>query len=518
MILLLLILIPFCAGILAWFFGRRKTATARWISVSAMTIQLVLATAVWIQNYNRLSLSEEGNWLLQFQTEWIPRLGIKFFLAVDGLSLLMIVLTAFLGVIAVIASWTEIRERVGFYHFNLLWILAGINGVFMAMDLFLFYFFWEMMLLPMYFLIGVWGHENRIKAAVKFFIFTQAAGLLMLLAIIGLWYIHYHQTGVFTFDYFELLHTELSRKSAMYLMLGFFIAFAVKLPAFPFHPWLPDAHTEAPTAGSIILAGLLLKTGAYGMLRFVLPVFPQAAADFAPYAMFLGVISIIYGAMMAYAQDDLKRLVAYTSVSHLGFVLVGIFALNDLAFQGAVMQMICHGISTGALFLLAGVIQEHIHTRDMRRMGGLWTTVPRMGGIAMFFAMASLGLPGLGNFVAEFLVLAGTFQANRLVSVLAAAGLIVSAVYALWLIQKTFFGEKQKDWHLPDLSLRNLTMFGVMIIVLVWLGFFPDPVLNTAQPVSIEIENKFSVKAGKNIQTPGESLQLSSDGIYMIKE
>jgi NADH-quinone oxidoreductase subunit M len=518
MILLLLVLLPFCAGILAWLFGRRDTGTARWISASAMTIQLVLAVSVWIQNYNRLTFSEEENWLIEFKTAWIPRLGIKFFLAIDGLSLLMIVLTAFLGLIAVIASWSEIRERVAFYHFNLLWILAGINGVFMAMDLFLFYFFWEMMLLPMYFLIGIWGHEKRIKAAVKFFIFTQAAGLLMLLAIVGLWYIHYNQTGVFTFDYFELLHTELSGARAMFLMLGFFIGFAVKLPAFPFHPWLPDAHTEAPTAGSIILAGLLLKTGAYGLLRFVLPIFPQAAADFAPYAMYLGVISIIYGALMAYAQDDLKRLVAYTSVSHLGFVLVGIFALNDLAFQGAVMQMICHGISTGALFLLVGIIQEHIHTRDMNRMGGLWTNLPRMGGIAMFFAMASLGLPGLGNFVAEFLVLAGTFQTNHLVSILAAIGLIVSAVYALWLIQKTFFGEKQKDWHLPDLSMRNLIMFGVMIVVLVWLGIFPDPVLNTAQPVSIELENKFSKTRGKDIQPLDGSVILSGDKIYMIKE
>jgi NADH-quinone oxidoreductase subunit M len=286
---------------------------------------------------------------------------------------------------------------VGLFHLNLMLVLAGVTGVFLALDLFLFYFFWELMLVPMYFLIDLWGHENRHYAAIKFFLFTQLSGLLMLLAILGLHFLHKEATGEATFDYTKLLHTPMGSTAQMLLMLGFFGAFAVKLPAVPFHTWLPDAHTEAPTAGSVILAGLLLKTGAYGMIRFVVPLFPEAAAVFAPIAMTVGVIGIVYGAILAFAQTDLKRLVAYTSVSHLGFVLLGIFVWNKLALQGAVMQMICHGLSTGALFIIVGELQDRIHTRDMRRMGGLWTVAPRMGAVAMFFAMASLGLPGLGT-------------------------------------------------------------------------------------------------------------------------
>ncbi len=276
-------------------------------------------------------------------------------------------------------------------------------------------------------------------------------------------------------------------------MLGFFVAFAVKLPMFPFHTWLPDAHTEAPTAGSVILAGLLLKTGAYGLLRFVLPFFPQSAAQFAPIAMTLGVVGIIYGAILAFAQNDLKRLVAYTSVSHLGFVLLGAFANTELAMQGVIMQMICHGFSTGALFILVGTLQEHIHTRDMNRMGGLWQTVPRMGGVAMFFAMASLGLPGLGNFVGEFLVLVGAFEASKLLTILATIGLVAATIYSLWIIQRSFHGEPRESWQIPDLSLRHLIIFGAMIVTLVWLGLAPQPVLNTARPALQTIQERAEI-------------------------
>ena len=262
--------------------------------------------------------------------------GIHFHLALDGLSLLLLMLTFLLGIMSVLASWTEIQEAVGFFHLNLLWVLAGIAGVFLAMDLFLFYFAWELMLVPMYFLIAIWGHERRVYAAAKFFLFTQLSGLLMLIAILALYFAHHTATGIFTFEYADLLGTPLSSHAALWIMLGFFVAFAVKLPMFPLHTWLPDAHTEAPTAGSVVLAGLLLKTGAYGMLRFVMPLFPAAAHAFAPVAMVLAVIGILYGAILAFAQTDLKRLVAYTSVSHLGFVLLGIFAWNKLALQGAV--------------------------------------------------------------------------------------------------------------------------------------------------------------------------------------
>jgi NADH-quinone oxidoreductase subunit M len=335
---------------------------------------------------------------------------------------------------------------------------------------------------PMYFLIALWGHENRVYAAIKFFLFTQLSGLFMLAAIIGLYFIHGRATGIYTFDYAQLLETSMQPETAKWLMFGFLVAFAVKLPVVPFHTWLPDAHTEAPTAGSVILAGLLLKTGAYGLLRFVIPIFPGAALDFAPAAMIFGVIGILYGAVMAFAQTDIKRLVAYTSVGHMGFVLVGIFALNSLALQGAVMQIICHGISTGALFMVVGALQERMQTRDMNRMGGLWSVVPRTASIALFFALASLGLPGLGNFIAEFLVLVGAYRVNITVTAVATLGLVTATVYALWMIQSAFFAENKQGWKFPDLSLRETAVMAVMIIALVWLGLYPQPVLDTARP------------------------------------
>jgi NADH-quinone oxidoreductase subunit M len=376
-----------------------------------------------------------------------------------------------------------------------MWILAGIVGVFLALDLFLFYFFWELMLVPMYFLISIWGHENRICASYKFFIFTQASGLLMFIAILGLYFIHGRATGVYTFDYAQLLGTPMPASTAMWLMLGFFVAFAVKLPAVPVHTWLPDAHTEAPTAGSVILAGLLLKTGAYGLLRFVLPLFPNAAHTFAPVAMTLGVIGILYGAVLAFAQTDLKRLVAYTSVSHLGFVLLGVFAWNELALQGAVMQMLCHGISTGALFIIAGALQERIHTRDMDRMGGLWAAAPRMGGAALFFALASLGLPGLGNFVGEFLVLIGTYRVSAVLTAIAAFGLIVATIYSLWIIQRVFHGEKKVKVVIADLSAREMIVMLAMIVSLVWLGLYPQTVLTTAKQSLDALQKSASAQA-----------------------
>lgn len=482
MILTWLILILLVGGILAWLLERVGPDGPRWGALAGLGVGLILGLTLWFRHKSAVDLVGGGPWLAEVDRVWIPRFGIHFHLAMDGLSLLMVLLTLFVGILAVAASWTEIRERVGLFHFNLMWVLAGIVGVFLAMDLFLFYFFWEMMLIPMYFLIGIWGHENRIYAAIKFFIFTQASGLLMLVAILGLVSAHYRTTGILTFDYLQLLGTSVAPSTAMWLMLGFFVAFAVKLPAVPLHTWLPDAHTEAPTAGSVILAGLLLKTGAYGLLRFAIPLFPEAARTFAPVAMGLGVISILYGAVLAFAQDDLKRMVAYTSVSHLGFVLVGAFAWNELALQGAVMQMICHGLSTGALFILVGALQERIHTRDMRRMGGLWSAVPHMGAVGLFFAMASLGLPGLGNFVAEFLVLVGVYQVSITMTVLAAGGLVAATVYSLSLIQRTFHGGNVEGWTLPDLSARDLAIFGVMIVTLLWLGLYPQSVLDTADP------------------------------------
>ncbi len=481
MILVGLIIIPLIGGFIAWLAGRRNPPLARWISLAALALDVILLLSLRMEPAGRAALAG-GTWLFDRKWNWIPQLGISLHLAMDGLSLVLAALTLFLGIIAVICSWTEIREKVGFFHFNLMAILSGILGVFLSLDLFLFYFFWELMLVPMYFLISVWGHENRVYASLKFFIFTQAGGLLMLLSILGLYFFHGRSTGVYTFDYTLLLGTSLSPKAAFWLMLGFFISFAVKLPIVPFHPWLPDAHTEAPTAGSVILAGLLLKTGAYGLLRFVLPLFPVASRAVAPCVMIIAAAGIIYGAVLAFAQTDLKRLVAYTSVSHMGFVLLGIFALNATAAQGAIMQMLAHGVSTGALFIIVGMVQERIHTRDLGRMGGFWSSVPRMSAVAMVFALASLGLPGFGNFAAEFMILLGAYRVNVPVTATAATGLVLAAIYSLWIVQRVVHGAASKPITMTDLSPRETGMLAALIIAIFWLGLYPQSVLKTTGP------------------------------------
>lgn len=430
--------------------------------------------------------NDPSTWLMHFKSDWIPAFGISIELALDGISLLMVLLTLVLGAIAISASWTDIVVRKGFFEANLLWSLAGVLGVFMALDLLLFFLFWEVMLIPMYFMIAIWGHENRGYAAMKFFIFTQASGLLMLISVLALVAINHSNTGVWSFSYFDLLNTQMAEQTAHWIMLGFFVAFVVKLPGFPFHTWLPDAHTQAPTAGSVILAGILLKTGAYGLIRFAVPLFPEAALNFSYPAMLLGAAGVVYGAVLAFGQTDFKRLIAYSSVSHMGFVLLGIYAWNELALQGAVMQMVAHGFSTAALFMIAGSLQERLHTRDMRQMSGLWQQMPRMGAVAMFFVVASLGLPGLGNFVAEFLVLLGLFKVNAWITVIAATGLITGAAYSLLLMQRSFQGEVNKKWAdhgLIDFGSREMLTMAVMMIALIVLGIYPQPVLDAAHPV-----------------------------------
>ena len=485
MILLELILVLLGGGLVAWAAERVSPTLPRWIALLVVALAGVLLYGVGTASPVP---AHDASWYAELRLSWIPRFGIQVILAMDGLSLMLVALTLALGTVAIVSSWTEIKQRAGFFQFNLLWTLAGVVGVFTALDLFLFFFFWEVMLVPMYFLIAVWGHEARSYAAMKFFLFTQISGLVMLLAILGLVYANYRGTGVITFDYFALLDAQLSGGFAFWLMLGFFLAFFVKLPGVPFHTWLPDAHTQAPTAGSVILAGILLKTGAYGFLRFVVPLFPEAAYEFRFAAMALGAVSVVYGGYVAFAQTDFKRLVAYSSIAHMGFVLLGVFAWNALAIQGAVMQMVAHGFSTAALFMMAGALQERLHTREMGQMGGLWMKAPRMGALTLFFVVASLGMPGLGNFVGEILVLIGTFQVRPWLAFVAALGLIVAAVYALYLMQRSFQGRSNEAiGTVRDFGLRELAVQVPLAIGLVWLGLFPQAVFDLSSDAAARL-------------------------------
>lgn len=490
MSLLAFLAVPLLGALLCLLAGRRGKEAPRWIALGALALPLGQTLGLWLRP------TELGprTWLKELDWNWLPALGIHLHLALDGLSLVLLALTFLLGMVAVLASWNEIEERVGFFHFNLLLVLTGVAGVFLAVDLFLFYFAWELMLVPMYLLIALWGHERRLYAAVKFFLFTQLSGLLMLLAIVALAFAHRQDTGILSFQYEDLLGTALSPTGERWIMLGFLAAFLVKLPAVPFHTWLPDAHTEAPTAGSVILAGLLLKTGAYGLLRFAIPLLPAAAATFAPLAMVLAVAGILYGALMAFAQSDVKRLVAYTSVSHMGFVLLGIFGDNPLAQQGALVQMVAHGLSTGALFVTAGVLQERLHTRDLANMGGLWSVMPGLGGLTLLFVLGSLGLPGLGDFVGEFLVLLGTYAVNPTAAVLAALGMIFSMLYGLQLMAHAFHGENLLHWRVRDLGLRETIVLGCLAATLVGLGLYPQPVLDATRPNPMRSPSVFALR------------------------
>ncbi len=491
MTLLWLLLLPFIGGLLCWLLERFGVGLVRWIALLTMLAVVALAGDLWCTGDYSLTLLDAaghagGRWTQQFSVPWMPRFGIHFSLGLDGLSLLLVALTGVLGAMAVACSWDEISRKVGFFHLNLLWNLGGVIGVFLATDLFLFFFFWEMMLVPMFFLIALWGHNipggrGRIYAATKFFIFTQASGLAMLVAILALVFVHSQATGVLTFNYADLLHTPMSGRTEFWIMLGFFLAFAVKLPAVPLHSWLPDAHSQAPTAGSVVLAGVLLKTAAFGLLRLLLPLFPHAAAEFAPVAMGLGVLGILYGAISAFGQNDVKRLVAYTSISHMGFILVGVFAGTEEALQGVVIQMLAHGISAGGLFMLCGALYERLHTRDLRDMGGLWARFSLLPPVALFFVVASLGLPGLGNFLGEFLILLGTFPAHPAVAVAAAGGLILSAVYSLSLMQRAFHGKPREETPLRDLNRREVVTLGLLMAGLIGLGLYPQPILDLSR-------------------------------------
>jgi NADH-quinone oxidoreductase subunit M len=474
MILVWLLVVPLAGGLLAWPAARLHQRAPALISLVALGLDLALAIP--------LLHAAPAGWLASYDTPWIPAFGMDFRLGLDGVSWLLTILTLVLGGFAIVVSWREIETRTGFFHANLMLSLAGTIGVFIALDMFLFFYFWELMLVPMYFIIAIWGHENRRRAAIKFFLYTQGSGLLILLAILALAFQHQRQTGSLTFDYVALLQNPPGGTLGFLIMLGLFIAFVVKLAVFPVHVWLPETHTEAPTAGSVILASILLKTGAYGLLRFVVPLIPAAAHEIAPVALWLGVASILYGAVLAYGQPDFKKLIAYTSISHMGFILIGVFVFNQIAWQGVVMLLVAHGVSTGALFIIVGALQHRLHTRDLGRMGGLWTDLPRLSAFGTFFILAAMGLPGLGNFAGEFLILRGAWAVSPLVTSFAAIGLIPAALYSLIAVQRAFHGPANTVRDVPDFSLRENIMMLTLAAAIIWLGVAPQPVLNIAAP------------------------------------
>lgn len=535
-----LIAIPLIAGFLCWLVEKKNARLSRWVALIGMTLTFVLSLMLYAKgDFGVLNAGNADNlpWAATFKLPWMPVFGIKFSLAMDGLSLLMIILTAFLGIMAVGCSWGEIKHRVGFFHLNLLWSLGGVIGVFLAIDLFLFFFFWEMMLLPIYFLIALWGHDvrdtngNVLKpksaAATKFFIYTQASGLIMFIGISMLVLVSFAQTGMLSFDYHDLLGVSLGDWEYV-IMLCFFIGFAVKLPIFPLHGWLPDAHAQAPTAGSVDLAGILIKTAAFGLLRFVIPLFPNASAQFAPVAITLGMIGVFYGAFLAFAQTDIKRLLAYTSVSHMGFVVLAIYAGTLVSLQGLMVQMLAHGLSSAALFIMAGQIYERLHTRDMTVMGGMWGQFRRLAPFMMFFCAALLGIPGTGNFIGEILILMGSFQAYPIISVLLTVSFVWAGLYALILIHKALFGDNTTPHlyalyqtksatvkPLRDLGRRELSLLGVLVVGLIWLGLYPQPVLDKSKQamhhISTKMPNRYSDVDGAIAKLKGNQKPILPD-------
>jgi NADH-quinone oxidoreductase subunit M len=476
-----------------------------WIRRLALTIAVVefIFSLVLIP---KIQIGVAGYQVEEF-ARWINVPPINYHLGIDGISLFLVILTTFLTVVSILASWNNIHRRVKEFFVMLLMLEVGVVGVFLSLDLFLFFLFWEVMLIPMYFLIGIWGHERRIYAAVKFVLYTMAGSILMLVGIV---WIHNLSAGVTpggTFDLpaiQQMLQSGAMRLTAsqeMYLFLAFFLAFAIKVPLFPFHTWLPDAHVEAPTAGSIILAGVLLKMGTYGMIRFCLPLFPNASHHSAKWVSTLAIIGIIYGALVAMIQPNLKKLVAYSSVSHLGFVVLGIFAFQNISMQGAVFQMLAHGISTGALFLLVGMLYDRRHTFEISEFGGLATPMPKLAAFFLFIVLSSLGLPMLNGFVGEFLILLGTYQAHWRWASWAAVGVILSACYLLWSYQRVFFGDitHEKNRTLPDTSPREKWMLASMAVIALWMGlaspFFTRRFAAPSQNILDQMQRQFPQEA-----------------------
>ncbi len=479
-VLSLLIFLPSAGALLLLFFSESRPNRAKFFALGVSVLEFALSLVLWLRFD-----THQGGFQFTERIEWIPSLGISYSLGIDGISLLLILLTTLLTPVSLLFSLTHVEKSVRAFSIAFLVLETGMIGSLAALDLAVFYVFWEVMLIPMYFIIGIWGGTRRIYAAMKFVLFTMAGSLLMFLAILYIAARHRAVTGEWSFLLTDLTKLVFPAGTQALLFFAFALAFAIKVPVFPLHTWLPDAHTEAPTAGSIILAGVLLKLGIYGYLRFALPLFPEAAMRYAPWLGILGVIGVVYGAMVAYAQKDLKRLVAYSSVSHLGLVVVGIGAFTATALSGSILQMVNHGLSTGALFLLAGVLSERRHTREIEAYGGIAGIVPVTTALFLIATLSSIGLPGLNGFVGEFLILLGTWASpHRWWSVAAATGMILSAVYMLSLVQRVFWNPlvHEENRTLPDIRRSEFVAASVLVALMVWIGVRPNDLLDRLGP------------------------------------
>ncbi|MEW6322390.1 MAG: NADH-quinone oxidoreductase subunit M [Acidobacteriota bacterium] len=495
-LLTLSIVLPVLGALALVFVPNRdgaKDGLVRWVALGASLATFLVTVLLWVG----FDASEAAP-AFQFveRTTWMPAFGVDYYLGVDGIALMLMVLTGFLTPIALLASWEGIHKKVKEFSIFMLLLEAAMLGVFCALDVFLFYVFWDFVLVPMYFLIGVWGYDRRIYAAIKFILYTMAGSVLMLVAIIGVAWLHYTATGTWSFDLFRFYDLEIPAGMQYWFFLAFTVAFIIKVPLFPFHTWLPDAHVEAPTAGSVILAGVMLKMGAYGLVRFSFPLFPEAAAYFAPVLATLSVIAIVYGALVAMVQPDMKKLVAYSSVSHMGFVVLGIAAMNVNGMQGAVFQMLAHGISTGALFCLVGMLSDRRHTRLIAEFGGLKHVMPRLTAAFLVITLASVGLPGLNGFVGEFLIMLGAFRWDPRFVVVAGLGVILSAVYMLWMVQRVYYGEVTNDENkgLPDLSVREWAVIGPLCALAIVMGVYPNAFLKPMEPAVARIVERVEAR------------------------
>jgi NADH-quinone oxidoreductase subunit M len=483
--LTLLLAIPVFGATMLLFLPRRQPAGLFTIALIASAVAFLWSLKIFGRFDGRV-----GEMQLVERVAWMPAVGIQYLLGIDGISIFLVLLTTFLMPLALLASWS-VRDKIKEYLIFMLLLETGMLGAFLALDLVLFYVFWEVMLVPMYFLIGVWGGSRRIYAALKFVLFTMSGSLLMLVAIIYIATRHAQVTQVLTFNVLQLYDLHLPAAQQYWLFLAFALSFAIKVPLFPFHTWLPDAHVEAPTAGSVILAGVLLKLGTYGFLRFAMPLFPEATTALMPYLVALSVIGVIYGAVVAMMQSDIKKLVAYSSVSHLGFVMLGLCALNLQGVQGSIYQMLNHGLSTGALFLMVGMIYERRHTRLIAEFGGLWKQIPLFSAFLLVVTFSSIGLPGLNGFIGEFLILLGSFSATPRWTAVAASGVVLGAIYMLWMARRVIFGPltNPENQNLQDLSGRELVILVPMIFLIVFMGVYPQPFLSRMQP-AVELNLK----------------------------